>query len=133
MRWAKAGCAAPKARALAVASALHAQALSPLDPLRYYYDNFTSTAMLAHGDVAGAIRYGQRSLRGNRMHGPTLRILAIAHSLAGDMDAARDAVKQVRALEEGFTVSTFRARYPGRDTEQVERYSRALAAAGMPN
>jgi len=116
----------------AVESALHAQALSPLDPLKYYYDNFTSTAMLAAGDLEGAIRYGNRSLRANRLHGPTLRILAVAHSLSGDMAAARAAVEQMRKLEPGFTVRAFRERYPGRDTEQVERYAQALLAAGLP-
>ena len=69
----------------AVECALKAQRLSPLDPLRYYYDNFTSTAMLAAGDHAGAIEYGERSLRRNAMHGPTLRTLAIAQALGGDL------------------------------------------------
>jgi adenylate cyclase len=117
---------------LAVSSALRAQSLSPLDPLRYYYDNFTSTAMLSNGDLDGAIQYGLQSLRANRMHGPTLRILAVAHSLAGDMAAATSAIKQIQALEPGFTVGAFRARYPGSNTGQVERYAGALAAAGLP-
>jgi adenylate cyclase len=117
---------------MAVDSALRAQSLSPLDPLRYYYDNFTSTAMLSNGDLDGAIQYGLQSLRANKMHGPTLRILAVAHSLAGDMEAARRAIKDIQALEPGFTVGAFRARYPGSNTGQVERYAGALAAAGLP-
>lgn len=116
----------------AVASAMHAQSLSPLDPLKYYYDNFTSTALLANGNLDEAIRYSQRSLRANRMHGPTLRILAIAQSLAGDIGAARVAIEQIQTLEPGFSVSAFRTRYPGSGTEQVERYANALAAAGLP-
>ncbi|WP_161974775.1 adenylate/guanylate cyclase domain-containing protein [Piscinibacter terrae] len=116
----------------AVSDALRAQSLSPLDPMKYYYDNFTSTAMLARGDLDGAVRYGTRSLRANRMHGPTLRILAIAHSLQGEMPAARQAVQEMLQLEPGFSVSRFRARYPGQGTQQVERYARALAEAGLP-
>lgn len=115
----------------AVEAALKAQSLSPLDPMRYYYDNFTSTAMLAHGDLAGAIDYGRRSLRANRVHGPTLRILAIAHALAGEMDAARDMVQQMLVLEPSFTVGAFRQRYPGEQPGQVERYAGALLAAGL--
>lgn len=116
----------------AVVQALHARSLSPLDPLKYYYENFVSTAMLAAGDVAGAIEHGQRSLRANCMHGPTLRILAIAYALAGDMESSRKSVASVLALEPGFTVSTFRKRYPGQGTAQVERYARALLEAGLP-
>jgi adenylate cyclase len=115
----------------AVDAALHAQSLSPIDPIKYYYDNFTSTAMLSAGNLRGTIDYGLRSLRANRMHGPTIRVLAIAYSLAGEMDAARDCVQQMLALEPGFTVSRFRDRYPGRAPAQVDRYARALAAAGL--
>ncbi|HEV8312979.1 MAG TPA: adenylate/guanylate cyclase domain-containing protein [Burkholderiaceae bacterium] len=117
---------------LAVADALHAQSLSPLDPLKYYYDNFTSTAMLANGDLNGAIDYGLRSLRANRMHGPTLRILAIAQALAGDLAAAQATVREMLSVEPGFSVTAFRARYPGSGTAQVQRYAQALAEAGLP-
>jgi tetratricopeptide (TPR) repeat protein len=115
----------------AVQDALYAQRLSPLDPLRYYYDNFTSTAMLARGDLHGAIEYGRRSLRANKMHGPTLRILAIAHELAGEGQQARQMVIELLRLEPGFTVGKFRARYPGQGTVQVDRYAKALRAAGL--
>ena len=117
---------------LAVQAALKAQRLSPLDPMKYYYDNFTSTAMLSRGDLSGAIDYGRRSLRANRMHGPTLRILAIAHSLAGDMAEAKTMVDSMLEQERGFTVSAFRARYPGQRARQVNRYADALREAGLP-
>ncbi len=115
-----------------VAAALRAQSLSPLDPMRYYYDNFTSTALLAQGNLAGAIEYGRRSLRANRVHGPTLRILAIAHALSDDMDEARSMVGKMLELEPSFTVSAFRERYPGQRAAQVDRYAGALTAAGLP-
>jgi adenylate cyclase len=116
----------------AVSSALHAQRLSPLDPMKYYYDNFTSTAMLANGDLAGAIEYGQRSLRANRLHGPTLRILAIAHSLAGRAEPAAEMIRRMLELEPAFSVSAFMRRYPGRRQTQVDRYVQALREAGLP-
>jgi adenylate cyclase len=116
----------------AVEGALKAQRLSPLDPMKYYYDNFTSTAMLAKGDLVGALEFGQRSLRANRLHGPTIRILAIAHSLQGEMQQAAGMVQAMRALEPGFTVSAFRQRYPGQRPAQLDRYSAALLEAGLP-
>ena len=116
----------------AVRCAMQAQRLSPLDPLRYYYDNFTSTALLSAGDLAGAIDYGHRSLRRNALHGPTLRVLAIAHALAGEMDAAQAVLARIHVLDPHFSLSLFRARYPGKDTAQVARYCDALRAAGVP-
>lgn len=116
----------------AVQCAMTAQRLSPLDPLRYYYDNFTSTAMLAADDYEGAIRFGQSSLRANRTHGPTLRVLAIAQSLAGKVDEARVTVGQLRALEPSFTLGRFLERYPGQDPVQTSKYVDALRVAGLP-
>lgn len=115
----------------AVHGALHAQSLSPIDPIKYYYDNFTSTAMLSAGNLQGAIEFGKRSLRANRMHGPTLRVLAIAHSMAGNMPEAGNCIQQMLVLEPGFTVSRFRDRYPGRAPAQVNRYAMALSDAGL--
>jgi tetratricopeptide (TPR) repeat protein len=116
----------------AVESALRAQSLSPLDPLRYYYDNFTSMAMLAADDYEGAIRFGQRSLRANRTHGSTLRILGIAQALAGRVDEARSTIKEMMVLEPDFSVSRYLERYPGAAAPHAIRYADALRAAGLP-
>lgn len=117
---------------LAVDCAMHAQRLSPLDPMRYYYDNFTSTAMLSAGDYEGAIRYGQLSLRANRTHGPTLRILAIAQMLAGRAGDARETIAQMLHLEPDFSIAKFLERYPGAAAPHTARYVDALRDAGLP-
>lgn len=117
---------------LAVECAMRAQRLSPLDPMRYYYDNFTSTAKLSADDYLGAIDYGKRSLRANRTHGPTLRILAIAQALAGQMDDARATIREVLLVEPGFSVSRFIERYPGAAAPHTTKYAEALRAAGLP-
>jgi adenylate cyclase len=117
---------------LAVECALRAQRLSPLDPMKYYYDNFTSTAMLSAEDYEGAIRYGKSSLRANRTHGPTLRILAIAQVLAGRADEARITIQQMLAVEPKLTVTRFLERYPGAAGPHAARYADALRMAGLP-
>ncbi|MEJ8824724.1 adenylate/guanylate cyclase domain-containing protein [Variovorax humicola] len=116
----------------AVACAMRAQRLSPLDPLKYYYDNFTSTAMLSAGDFKGAIAFGKRSLRANCAHGATLRILAIAQVLDGQVDEARKTVSELLSVEPGFTASKFLDRYPGGAATQTNRYVDALRTAGLP-
>lgn len=117
---------------LAVDCAMRAQRLSPLDPMKYYYDNFTSTAKLSADDYLGAIDYGKRSLRANRTHGPTLRILAIAQALAGQMDEARATIRVALQVEPGFSVSRFIERYPGAAAPHTAKYAEALRAAGLP-
>lgn len=101
--------------------------------MKYYYDNFTSTAKLSAGDYAGAINYGKRSLRANRTHGPTLRILAIAQELAGLHDDARRSISQVLEVEPTFSVTRFLERYPGASAAHAKTYADALRAAGLPH
>jgi len=117
---------------LAVDCALRAQRLSPLDPMKYYYDNFTSTAMLSANDFEGAIRFGKSSLRANRTHGPTLRILAIAQVLAGRVDEARATIQNMLVVEPKLTVSRFLERYPGAAAPHAAKYADALRTAGLP-
>ncbi|WP_418320820.1 hypothetical protein [Piscinibacter sakaiensis] len=116
----------------AVNCALRAQRLSPLDPLRYYYDNFTCLAHLSADDYPAAVEVGMRSLRANRSHASTLRMLAIAQSLGGDLPAARATVAELLTLEPGFTREAFFKRFPGPPGERTTRYADALSAAGLP-
>ena len=53
--------------------------------------------------------------------------------MLGRVDEARLAIAQLRAIEPGYTVSTFRERFPGRDGPMAEPWARALAAAGLPD
>jgi hypothetical protein len=54
-----------------------------LDPWRYYYDSLCATAALAAHDHERAISLAQRSLKSNRMHASTLRVIAIASAGLG--------------------------------------------------
>jgi adenylate cyclase len=116
----------------AAKSALLAQALSPLDPMRYFFDSFAANAMLAAGRLEESIVLGRRSIRANCTHLPTHRSLAIAQSLAGHGDDARQTMASLLKLEPGYSVSEFRARYPGRDAKHMPAYVDALRAAGLP-
>ena len=107
--------------------------LSPLDPLRYFFDSLGSTALLAGANWVRAAELAQRSIRANRMHASTWRSLAYAQVMLGRVDEARLAIAQLRAIEPGYTVSTFRERFPGRDGPMAEPWARALAAAGLPD
>jgi class 3 adenylate cyclase/tetratricopeptide (TPR) repeat protein len=104
-----------------------ALALSPLDPLRYFYLSLAASAAIAARRFDEAITLAERSLRANRTHLSTYRVLAIAQSLAGHTDAARRTIDQLLSYEPGFTVQRFLERYPGRD--HVPEYTRYLGDA----
>jgi hypothetical protein len=72
------------------------------------------------------------SLRENRLHTPSLRTLAAAQVCLGQLGDARQTMATLRELEPALTGSALRARYPGRDSPQADRFIRALVAAGLP-
>lgn len=106
--------------------------LSPLDPLRYYFDSLAATAVLADGQWERAVELGRRSARANRKHASTWRTLAYALVMLERLDEARDAVAQLRAIEPAYRVGTFRQRFPGRGGPMAEPWAQALARAGLP-
>jgi TolB-like protein/Flp pilus assembly protein TadD len=110
-----------------------ALSLSPLDPSRHFYQSLYASASLAAGEYARAVNAAQASLRLNREHVSTYRVLAIALSLLGRMDEARRAVAIVRRLEPELTVKAFVARSPGAKSGLAQRFGDALGAAGLPS
>ena len=113
-------------------SAERAIELSPLDPMRHYYDGLAASAALAVGSLDRAIELANRSLRVNRSHSPTLRALAIAQVELGAAEAARATALRILELEPGLTVRDYVARGPkGAETTRL-RYASALREAGVP-
>ena len=110
-----------------------AVALSPLDPWRYYYDSLSATAALSAREYERAIALARRSLRANRTHASTLRVIAIASAELGRMDDARDTVAELRELDPSLTVSGYLARSPARGFETSRRWAEALRKAELPS
>jgi adenylate cyclase len=106
--------------------------LSPLDPMKPYFESIAAAACLSSGQYRRAVDFARRSLRGHRSHTATYRVLAISLIQLGEADAARQVVADMRKLEPALTVSRFRERYPGAAFPHAEVYARALAEAGLP-
>lgn len=117
---------------LAVAGTERALALSPLDPLRYFYDSLAATAATSAGRYQRAVELGRRSLRSNRTHTSTYRAIAIAQVMMGEVDEARATVRELLALEPAFTLKSFVARSPTSRFPHGERIVNALRTAGVP-
>jgi TolB-like protein len=109
-----------------------AQLLSPLDPMRYYFDSFAAHALLAAGRFSEAIVLASRSMSANNRHLPTLRTLAIARHLNGQEAQAHEAVQALRRLDPAYSLKVFAERYPGRGSEFARRSAAALREAGLP-
>jgi tetratricopeptide (TPR) repeat protein len=109
-----------------------ALSLSPLDPMLYYFHSLAGMANLIGERYERAIELSQRSLRENRLHTPTLRTIAAAQVLSGRKQEASETMQRLRELEPALTASALRARYPGRDSPQAERFIGALVEAGLP-
>lgn len=110
--------------------ALH---LSPLDPLRYFYESLGATAALSAGRYQRAVELAQRSLRVNRTNTSTLRALAIAQSLLGNIEDAQATVGEVLALEPTLTVQSYLERSPSGAFQTGKIWSEALRQAGLPS
>jgi tetratricopeptide (TPR) repeat protein len=110
-----------------------ARRLSPLDPLRYFYDSLAATAALSAGRYERAIELAGSSLRLNRTHTSTWRALAIAQVQLDRLDDARKTVKQLLALEPGLTVKAYQERSPSSSFATGKVWSDALRRAGVPD
>jgi len=117
---------------LAVKDTRHALRLSPLDPLRYFYDSLAATAALAAGQYERALDLARRSLRVNRTHTSTLRAQAIAQWQLGRGDDARATIAELLRLDPEFTIARFVARSPSTPFETGKVWSGALRSAGVP-
>lgn len=107
-------------------------ALSPLDPLKYYYQCLTGSAMLFDGKTARARELLSASWVLNRSHAPTIRLLVVANSELGDMVNAKEFMAHLRRIEPELTVERYMARSPGA-VEVRSRFAQAMASAGLPS
>lgn len=106
--------------------------LSPIDPMRYFYESLAATAYHSAGRYERAIELARSSVRANRFHQSTWRAMAIAQVLSGQMDEARETVQELRKLDPKLTVETYLESNPGGALETGKRWAEALALAGLP-
>ena len=117
----------------AIADVTHANALSPIDPQRYYYLTLTAGAHLTAGDDATALALARESLRLNRHHLSTLRVKATAHWRLGQEDEARATVAELLRLDPNFTLTRYRAASPSSDYRIGRDVAKSLRSAGVPD
>lgn len=116
----------------AVEATRRAMELSPLDPMRYYFESLGATAELSAQNYENAERLARSSLVLHRMHPSTWRALTISLVSQGRMDEAREALAKLRQLEPQLTAERYLARMPNAELETGREWARCLAMAGLP-
>lgn len=106
--------------------------LSPLDPLMYYFDSLAATAALAAHQYARALKLAQSSLRLNRAHASTWRVMITALCLLGREEEARSGADHLLKLDPTMRVSTYLERSPAAPYELARTVAAALQRVGVP-
>ena len=118
--------------AIAVTHATRALKLTPLDPHKYYYDSIAATAHITAGNYQQAHDLARQSLRANRAHTSTLRVLTVAQWQLGQEDEARETAKTLLEKEPGLTVSGYLRRTPSASFKVGRMIADILKKAGVP-
>ena len=117
----------------AMQAANMALALSPLDPIRYFFECLAAAAAASAGQYEHALALAQRSLRVNRNFASTWRTVAIAQVQLGHLDAAKETAKALLALEPTLTVSGYLRHHPSGAFPVGKLWAESLRAAGVPD
>jgi adenylate cyclase len=115
----------------ALVASERATRLTPLDPMKFYYDSLCASAAAGAGEYKLAVILGERAVRANCMHGSAFRALAIAKGMLGDMDGARAVVQQLLQIEPATSLEVFSARAITAN-ERHEAFAQVLLNAGLP-
>ena len=106
--------------------------LSPLDPHRWSYASLATTACLSNGQYERAFELAQRSLRANRKHTSTWRVMTIAQWRLGRHDEARQSAQELMKLQPTLTVSGWLKASPAADYPIGRAAAEIMRQAGVP-
>lgn len=112
--------------------ALRARQLSPMDPLKHYYDGLTASAAICAERWPEALQFARLSLSKDARHLPTLRALAIAQVHLGQVDGARDTMSKVLQLQPAFNLNDYVHNAPPGGEAVRTKWAEALREAGAP-
>ena len=93
----------------AVREAETAATLSPVDPMKYYYDLMLASAHSINRDYGKCIEFAKRSLKANKHHQPTLRALLLAQGESGRMEDAKETLARLVQESPNFTIASYQA------------------------
>ncbi|HET8746286.1 MAG TPA: adenylate/guanylate cyclase domain-containing protein [Ramlibacter sp.] len=110
----------------AVEEAVRAHALSPADPLAYYFKMIHAAACTSEQDFAAGTALARESLRLNRNHTPTWRVLITNQVFSGDLEGATASAHEMLRLDPSFSMRAYQA-----STTAMSRTRKQFIAAAM--
>jgi adenylate cyclase len=90
-----------------VTEAESATSLSPLDPLKYFFDLILAGSYLADRKYESAIALANRALRANKGHLPALRLLLCAQWECGQTADAQTTLREITQISPQFSLETY--------------------------
>lgn len=117
--------------AASVEEASIASSLSPLDPMKYYYDMILAAGYSFNRDYEKAIAFAHRSLKANKHHQPTLRALLLAQGESNQIEDARQTLSQLLQETPNLTIARYLA-MGGASSSARQRVAQVLRNLGVP-
>ena len=115
----------------AVAEAEHAAQLSPIDPLKYFFDVILASAELTNGTHDRAVEFAKRSLRANRHHQPALRVLLQAQVEGEKLKDAYSTLRLLLVEVPNLTISNYLSMGSSKSATR-KRFAEALRKMDVP-
>lgn len=106
--------------------------LTPLDPHRFFYLALAAGACLASEDYDRALALTKESLRYNKAHMSSHRMLPVAYLGAGQEDLARKAASDLMELQPDLRVSQWLRSSPSAPFKNGQRFADMLIELGVP-
>ena len=105
--------------------------LSPVDPMKYYYDMILATGLSINGDYERAIELAKRSLKANIHHQPTMRVLLYSQAQTGRIEEARATLDRLIQENPKLTVSSYLS-MGGGESHTRQQVALVLRRLGVP-
>jgi TolB-like protein len=118
--------------ARAINDTRHALQLAPLGPHRWFYDTLAAGACVTAREYDRALALSLRSMKANRKHPSTLRILTVAQWQLGLHGDARRTARELLSIQPDLTVGRWRAGSPGGATKTGKEIAEVLKLVGVP-
>jgi adenylate cyclase len=115
----------------AVAEAEHASLLSPIDPLKYFFDVILASGQAINGEYDKAAEFAKRSLRANRDHQPALRVLLQAQIESGRLEEAKQTLQVLLQVVPNLTVANYLSMGSSGSATR-KRFAQTLRRLGVP-
>lgn len=117
--------------ARAVRDAERSLHLTPRDPNRFFFQCLAGSASLVAEDYPRALELIKSSLRLNRLHMSSLRMMSVIEWRMGDHDRARATLNKILKLDPGFTITGWKRANPSAELQSGQDFARTLKEIGV--